>query len=279
MKKIAYLGIPGSYSFIIAQRLSRKAPLLGKENFEQVIKAIQNKEANLGVVPIENSLTGSVWQVYDLLLEKNLNIVGEKYLQIEHNLLVVKMGPAKFSHRIKLLKKCYSHPQAFDQCRQFFKKFAHIKIEGIGSTVQAAKKIAQDQSLEEGAIASCQAGEIYRLKALKKNIEDNKHNYTRFIIVSRKSTLKKGNKISLIFSIKHVPGSLYNTLKPFAKKRINLTKIESRPIFGKPWEYIFYLDFEFKKEKLIREALKEVEKNVIFLKKLGPYNKEDYAKT
>lgn len=267
-QKIAYLGIPGSFAFSAAKKFFGKGiKLISSQSISEVFEKVKRRNCSFGVVPLENSTTGSIIQTYDNLISSKLSIVSEVILKIHHHLLT---GPGA---AIKKIKLCYSHPQAISQCDSFFKIHPWIKPVFVSNTASAAKLVSENKKSTEAAIAGSDAGKIYKLAMQAKNIEDNKRNFTRFVIISRNKK-KIGDKISLVFSIKHIPGSLFKVLKPYAKYGLNLTKIESRPVFGKPWEYIFFLDFEIgEKEKEVKKVIKEMKKVTQWISLLGKYKK------
>lgn len=267
--KIAYLGIPGSYSFVASNiYFPKKAMFIKNDSIPDLLEKVSKEICDFGVVPMENTTTGSISETFDHLLERDLSIIGEIILHIHHHLLACKS-----LNSIKEIKRCYSHPQAIAQCQKFFKKYKNIKHVFTSDTATAANFIAREKSKTTAAIAAKLAANLYDLKILEKNIEDNPHNYTRFAVIAKKESFT-GNKISLIFSVEHKPGSLFHTLTPYARLGLNLTKIESRPVFGKPWEYIFFIDFEIdNKEKELRQVLEEMKEHVNFLKILGRYTK------
>lgn len=265
--KVAFQGEIGSYSEEAAFKFfGNKIQTIPYQTFADVFKAIEKRTADFGIIPIENSLEGTVGQNYDLLLESELKIFGEEVLKIRHCLIAnrgVKVGS---------LKKIYSHPQALGQCRQFLEK---LKLETIPvyDTAGSVRMLKEEKAKETAAIASERAGKIYQMKILKKGIETNKQNFTRFFIISRKEAKRvRSSKTSIAFFLKNIPGALFKSLESFARRKINLTKIESRPILGKPWEYHFYLDFEgHREEKKIKEVLKELKEKTLFIKILGSY--------
>jgi chorismate mutase/prephenate dehydratase len=200
-----------------------------------------------------------------MFIDSELKICGEISLRISHDLLS-QSGDAKD------IEKIYSHPQALAQCRQWLRRnFPHVPLVETTSTAKAAQMAAEDP--KAAAIASSFASHLYGLKAIESQIEDYFHNYTRFLVLGSQMCDRTGkDKTSLLFSISHSPGSLYRMLRPFSEKSINLTKIESRPIKDKPWEYVFFLDFEgHAMDSPIHEAVNELKKNVLFLKLLGSY--------
>lgn len=274
MKKISYFGIAGSFSFIAAGKyFSVNSEMFSNKTIKDVFINIKNHKSEFGVVPVENSTTGSILETYDQLMDSGLTICGEVRLKIHHNLLV-----SEINTNIDDIKKCYSHPQAIAQCESFFEKHKGIKPNLSTDTATAAEFIAKSNKKDEAAIASADTANIYNLKILRKNIEDNKNNFTRFVIIGS-SKNKSGNKASIVFSVKHIPGSLYHALRPYAGLGLNLTKIESRPLFGKTWEYIFFADFDMENNiENFNEMIREMKETTEFINILGIYNKgETYA--
>ncbi len=238
------------------------------ESLDDVFKSVERSEAQFGVVPIENSLEGSISRVYDLLLDSSLKVCGETELRVSHCLI------ANPETHLGLIKRVYSHPQALAQCRAFLK---HLDCELIPTynTAASVKMIKEQGITDGGAVASARAAEIYGMKVITKEIEDNPNNFTRFFILSKQDSPPSGNdKTSIVFSVKHKPGALYEFLRELAARNINLTKIESRPTRQKPWEYNFYLDFEGHwEDKLSREVLESLDQVALFIKVLGSYPK------
>ena len=271
--KVAFQGERGAFSEIAAIKFfgSSIEPVLCK-TFEEIFKKINCKEADYGLLPIENSQTGGINEAHDLLLHQELFAVGEVKLKVEHCLIT------KDEIDFKLIKKVYSHPQALAQCEGFLSKnLPHCQIIPVYDTAGSVKMISNLNKNNVAAIASNWAAELYGLKIMRKGIQDNKHNYTRFLVLSSEiSPDPKNNKTSIIFAVVSKPGALYKCLKEFALRDLNLTRLESRPSKQKPWEYIFYTDFEkglF--DQSAREALEELKKHTTFVKVIGTY----YSKT
>lgn len=271
MSIIAYQGIPGSFSHTAAQDyFGKDTPsadeFIGTNQFKEIFELVKNEKADFGIVPVENSLAGSIYENYDLLAKYKIQVIGEQYLKIEHCLLGIDMD-------IKNIKEVYSHPKALEQCLKFFESHEKINKNIFSDTARAAKFVADKKDVSLGAIASYSAAKLYKLKVIKKNIEDNPDNFTRFLVISN-NELKNENadKCSLIFKVPHIPGSLYKALQYIAYKGMNLTKIESRPIHGLPFEYLFYVDVEFNKANInIQNTLNEFKSKVIGLIILGIY--------
>lgn len=281
MYKIIYQGIPGSFSYIVALKFFGKNNIfVGVKNFEEIFIKLKNKTGDFGILPIENSIAGSVYENYNFLSKYQTKILGEAYLKIEHNLLGIKMPGVKKDKRIKIITKVFSHYKALEQCSKFFNQYHWLQKEIVDDTATAAKFVADSRKPIYGAIASKLASRIYNLDIVLKNIEDYKENYTRFLIITHKQKTRqqKYNKCSLILSIKHQPGSLYKVLKIFADYRINLTKIESYPILGKVFEYYFYIDFELNKQQLkdIKKILQKVKQSTLKTIILGLYERGKY---
>ena len=238
------------------------------ESLDDVFEAVEKEEVSFGIVPIENSLEGSISRAYDLLLNSSLRVCGEKELRVVHCLI------ANPGVRVDSIKKVYSHPQALGQCRAFLK---HLNCELIPTydTAGSVKMVKEMGVVDGAAIASAKAAEIYDMEIIASEIEDNPNNFTRFFILSQQDSPPSGNdKTSIVFSVKHKPGALYEFLKELAVRNINLTKLESRPTRQKPWDYNFYLDFEgHREDKASREALDYLEGTSLFVKVLGSYPK------
>ena len=265
--RVAFQGEVGAYSEEAAFRFFgtsiQSEPC---ESLDDVFKVVERGEMSFGIVPIENSLEGSIGRVYDLLLDSSLKVCGETELRIVHCLI------ANPGARMDSIKKVYSHPQALGQCRAFLK---HLDCEVIptSNTASSVKMIKDIGMVDAAAVASAKAAEIYGMEILAKEIEDTTNNFTRFFVLSKQDSPPSGNdKTSVVFSLKDRPGTLYDSLKEFAIRNINLTKIESRPTRQKPWEYNFYLDFAgHRDDKASKEALENLDRNSRFLKVLGSY--------
>ena len=211
---------------------------MNRLSFKEVLETVANGEAKYGVIPIENTSTGGINDTYDLLLDYDITIVAEHVVKVEQALL------GKPGAKVSDIKKVYSHPQGIMQCSKFIKEH-NMESESYMSTSSAAKKVAEEDDISQGAIASTRAAKIFGLDVLEESINFESSNYTRFIIVTnQKVFLSNANKISLSFEIKHQAGALYNMLSNFYYNDLNLTKIESRPIENRNWEYQFFVDIE-----------------------------------
>ncbi len=270
IKSVAFQGERGAFSEQAALKfLGRKIALLPTPTFEDVLKLVVRKKADSGILPIENSLQGSVLENYDLLQEYNLSIVGEVKLRIVHHLM------ANRGVSLKQIRYVYSHPQALAQCGSFLKRLPDAEVVPSYDTAGAAKFVKEKALTDAAAIASKQAAKVYGLKILARGIENNHENYTRFLMLARAPVRpKKPAKTSIVFTVKNIPGSLHIALSSFARRKINLEKIESRPIAGLPWEYRFYLDFDGSMEEVrCSEAIKSLKKVAATVKVLGSYEK------
>jgi len=266
--EICFQGEHYAFSEIAAKKfLGESAICHPRETFEQVFHSVKEKNPLLGIIPIENTLSGSIHQNYDLLLENNVRIIGEVNLRIELNLI------APQGVNLSQIKTVYSHPAAIGQCRNFWKNHPNIEIVPTYDTAGSVKIIAKKGLTEAAAIASRQAAEDYNMKILCSEIEDYPENYTRFLIISTTDiNFGLANKTSIVFATRHIPGALFKSLSVFFLRDLNLLKIESRPLRGKPWQYIFYLDFEGSMEQeTCKNALRHLEEIVEFIKVLGSY--------
>lgn len=266
---VAYLGPAGTFTHEASLKLfGVSSRYLPQNGFEAVFKEVEKSMADYGVLPIENSIEGSVNLTLDLLAESPLTIFGETSIVAHHNLV----SKAK---NIKSIKKLYSHPQALSQCRRFLARtLPAVPVAGSFSTAAAAEKASKDKN--SAALASMMAAKQYGLNVLKARIEDFPNNITRFVILSYRPAERSGNdKTSIIVTIKNRPGELYRLLGLFNKKRINLTKIVSRPLPRSTWGYLFYIDFEgHRDDKKVVEALKQIARRTDQLKVLGSYPKQ-----
>jgi len=265
--KVAFQGEIGAYSeSAVYSFFGSSAEVKPCENLSDVFENVKKGETPYGVVPIENSIEGSVNQTYDLFLEYDLKVCGEIVLRIVHCFI------AHPGTRLNSIRTVYSHPQALAQCRKFLEKLG-CRLISTFDTAGSVKMIKEEGLKDAGAIASQRAAQIYSMKVLTKEIGDTPNNYTRFFVLSKQDSPPSGqDKTSIIFSVKSIPGALHHVLKEFAVRDINLTKIESRPTKRTPWEYNFYLDFEgHRNEQKCQEALESIKDRTLFVKILGSY--------
>ncbi len=269
MTKIAFQGERGAFSEIAAKKyFSEKVKVSPSYSFDEVFQKVKNGVVNYGVIPIENSLYGSIFETYDLLLKYSLSIIGELNLQINHHLIAAK------NFKISQIKKIYSHPQALGQCSIFLNKLKNTKVLPAYDTAGSALLAIQEQNEDVAAITSKEAAEIYNLKILKSNIQNNEENFTRFLIISKNKNRRKiiNPKSSLCFELKSMPGALFRALSVFALRDIDLVKIESRPIPHKPFQYMFYVDLlgDLNNDK-INLAINHLNEISVTVKKFGSY--------
>jgi chorismate mutase/prephenate dehydratase len=267
--KAAFQGEQGAYSeSAVYAFFGANTEVKPCKDFKDVFESVEKKETSYGVVPVENSLEGSINQNYDLFLKYDLKVCGEVIVKIDHCLIA---NPGTTLADIKMV---YSHPQALAQSRTFLEEFGRELIPTY-DTAGSVKMLKEKGLRNAAAVASERAAKLYDMQILARDIADNLENYTRFFVLSQEDAAATGkDKTSIIFGAVHEPGALYHALGEFAKRDINLTKIESRPTKQKPWEYNFYLDFEgHRTEKRCADALKALEKYASFIKILGSYPK------
>jgi prephenate dehydratase len=267
-QKVAFQGEPGAYGEMATLSQFPKAELLPAKSFQIVFQSLESGAVDFAVIPIENSIEGSVNETYDLLLNTNMVVCGEVYQRIRHCLII---NPGADNSKVK---SAYSHPQALAQCRVNLQKRSLEPIPTY-DTAGAVKLIKEKKLNDAAAIASKRAADLYGMEIWEENIEDKTNNYTRFLVISKVQSEPTGNDgTSLIFSVKHVPGALYGILAEFASRGINLTKIESRPTKEVPWEYYFYVDFDgHRNDKQIRDLIRVLKKKTMFIKILGSYKR------
>ncbi|MEM0381581.1 MAG: prephenate dehydratase [Nitrososphaerota archaeon] len=265
--KVAFQGERGAYSEeAVIRYFGEEAEPQPRKTISAVFMSVEAGEVDAGVVPVENSIEGSVGESYDALLTTSLKVIGEINLRIIHCLIGLPGA------RIESLRKVVSHPQALAQCRAYI---ASLGLEPVShyDTAAAVRLLKETGDETVAAIASARAAEIYGMEILARGIEDYGRNYTRFLVIGRSEPPRaEKEKTSIIFSLPHKPGALYEALGAFAKRGINLTKIESRPTRARPWQYNFYVDFEGHiGDDRVRDALSELATRSILLKVLGSY--------
>ena len=236
---VAYQGEPGAYSEAAAQRYAPDATLQPCPSFEDVFRAVEGGRAAFGVLPIENSIGGTIHRNYDLLLEHRLQIVGDLELKVVHSLIALP------GTSIDQIKTIYSHPQALAQCDRYLRSLPGVEVVATYDTAGSAKLIKDRQLAGAGAIASERAAAVFELQILESGIQDFADNITRFLVVAPEATgptTSATNKTTVVFTLANEAGALFKALSVFALRGIDLTKLESRPIPGRPWEYLFYVD-------------------------------------
>jgi prephenate dehydratase len=265
--KIAFQGEPGAFSEAAARRVDLDAQLVPCRSFEEVFETVDAGPASHGVLPIENSIGGSIHRNYDLLLAHELPIVAEVELPVVHHLLALPGAT------LAGLKRVYSHPQALAQCERFLRSLSGVDIIATYDTAGSAKMVADAASPEAAAIASARAGEVFGLTPITSSIQDFDDNITRFLVIGRRP-LKNAvaDKTTIVFTVPNEPGSLFKALSVFALRGVDLTKLESRPIPGRPWEYLFYADLNAARDELIcARALSHLAEFAPMLRTLGSY--------
>ncbi len=271
MKTVAFFGELGAYSEQAAIKLfGSKAKYLPYRYLTDIFTDVASK-VDYGVVPIENSIEGAVTQTYDLLLTSNLHIIGETILRINHCLIALPgMKPSS-------IKRVYSHPQALGQCKKYIEKIGADSVP-FYDTAGSVRMVKEERMMYAAAIASESAARIYGMKIIAKDIETDKHNYTRFFIISRKRA-GRGDKTSMVFSLKEHAGALYRALDAFDKNGVNLTYLQSRPVLGKPWQYNFYVDLEGDaRDGKVSAALRDLKRSTTQVKILGSYKRAGTGK-
>jgi prephenate dehydratase len=265
--KIAYQGEPGAFSEAAARRIAPDAHFIPCKSFEEVFDSVDGGPAGHGVLPIENSIGGSIHRNYDLLLSHELPIVAEVELPVVHHLLAL---PGASLDR---LRRVYSHPQALAQCERFLRTLSGIEIVATYDTAGSAKLVADERLEHAAAIASARAGELFGLVPLASSIQDFDDNITRFIVIGRRPLREAvPDKTTIVFSLPNEPGSLFKALSAFALRGVDLTKLESRPIPGRPWEYLFYADLAAARDELTcARALAHLAEFAPTLRTLGSY--------
>ncbi len=274
--RIAIQGELGSFSHEAAETMLPRATLVPCARSLEVFDRVKRATVDGAVIPIENSLAGSVAEHFDLLLGRDVHIVREFRLRIVHNLI------APPGTKLSAVRRVFSHPVALDQCRDLFSKNAKLEPVPFYDTAGSVKHVVAENLRDAAAIASRRAAEVYKGKILKAGIEDDKKNFTRFFLIKRGNPLAarkaarkmdrtRADKTSLAFSVKNIPGALFKALSVFALRDISLSKIESRPMRGRPWEYVFFVDLLRGDDEDSRNALRHLGEVAELVKVLGIY--------
>ncbi len=268
-KKIAIQGVVGSFHEMAAYKyFGKNIKTIECDSFKLLCEKLAIDEADFAVMAIENTIAGSLLTNYALLKEYNFKIIGEIYLHIEMSLIVNK--GVKHSD----IEIIHSHPIALKQCEDYLERFENVKVIQTADTAESAKHILEKGLMNTAAIASAYSAEIYDMQILDRGIETNKRNFTRFLILSKNAeTLQPVNKASICFELRHQVGALADVLLIMKDYEINMTKIQSVPILGKPYEYSFYVDLEWKNNANYEKAIHYILKSVATLSILGEYEK------
>ena len=270
-KRIAIQGYPGAFHEIATRCYypNGLVELVPMDTFEELVEEIEDgTRADGGLMAIENTIAGSLLNNYQLLNESDLKITGEVFLRIRQNLMALP------GQTIENLREVHSHPIAIEQCRPFFKKYEHIKLIAMEDTALSAKRIREGELVGVGAIASTLAANHYEMNVLAEGIETNKKNFTRFLVVDKKAQKimpSEINKISICFSVPHKAGSLHTVLKVLADFQANMTKVQSVPLIGEAWRYIFFIDFILENYEDLSEIIDQLTLHTARLKILGQY--------
>lgn len=269
--RVVIQGYSGAFHEIAARFCFENTPIevVPAHTFEELVDELESGEnVDVGLMAIENTLFGSLMHNYKLLHKSSLHIVDEVYLRIKQNLMVLP------GVKIEDLKEVHSHPVAIDQCREFFRDYPHIRLVQIEDTALAARNIQEQGLTDVGAIASSLAADIYGMEIIAAGIETNKKNHTRFLVLHKTKNIQEtADKVSLCFSVDHKVGSLYKLLAVLAAYNINLTKIQSAPIIGHPWEYMFFVDFISEGHIGMEQAIDAIRPLAHNLRVLGIYPK------
>lgn len=267
--KVAIQGELGSFSHEAARRMVPGSTIVPCARSVEVFDRLERGSVPAAVIPIENSLAGSVAEHFDLLLTRTAFIRREFRLRIVHNLIAVP------GVKLEDVRRAYSHPVALDQCRDFFQRHPRIEPVPFYDTAGSVKHVLQTGERDSAGIASRHAASVYRGRILSAAIEDNKQNFTRFFLIRKKRQVERGaNKTSIAFGLRNLPGALFKALSVFALRDISLSKIESRPMRGRPWEYVFFVDFLRGDDAASRSAMAQLGEFAEMTKVLGVYPAE-----
>lgn len=266
--KVAIQGEPGSFSHEAALRALPEATICPCAVSAEVFAAVREVRVDAAVIPIENSLAGSVLEHYDLLLAEDVAIESESLLRIRHNLIALP------GTRLEEIERVYSHPVALAQCRRFLAEHPQMEAVPFYDTAGSVKRLMEQKDAHAAGIASAQAARHYGGEILSAHIEDNPENFTRFFVIRKRGLVTvdaDADKVSLAFMVENRPGTLVSALEVFAGQGTNLTRIESRPVQGKPWQYVFYADYQLGSAESADAALKMLAGHCSMVKELGRY--------
>lgn len=266
---VAIQGERGAFSELAVRSLfGSRARIIPCADFETMFRAAETGRARFALAPIENTIAGSIHRVHDLLLDSSLRVVGEAIVRVAHHLIALP------GVRLRQVRRVYSHPVALAQCEGFFRRHAHLTRVATHDTAGSVRLLREEGARDLAAIASEPAARLYGARIIKRHLEDHRSNYTRFFLLSRRArpSSRLPDKTSVLFATGHVPGALFRCMGVFALRDINLTKIESRPLVGRPWEYVFHVDFAGSEdEERCRNALRHLREVCRFVRVLGSY--------
>ncbi|WP_319522158.1 prephenate dehydratase [uncultured Desulfosarcina sp.] len=271
--KVAFQGEHGAYSEVaLYEHFGNDVEAVGCDAFDDVFDLVNNGKVTYGFIPVENTIAGTVVENYDLLFANEVFVIAEAYLPVRHTLL------AKKGARLEDIKEAFSHPHALKQCKAFLKSKG-IRMMATYDTAGAAKNVASGDRMDCAAIASALCADIYDMEVLENNIQSNSSNTTRFFVIAKKENVPEDHttgKTTVAFKTRHYPGALVDCLKIFQKYKLNLTKLESRPIPENPWEYVFYAAIEAGiDDDEVKAAIGELTLHAVFVKLLGSYPKAE----
>ena len=267
-RRVAIQGERGAFSELAARSLfGPRVEILPCPDFDALFRAAEKGRCRFALAPVENTIAGSVNRVYDLLLDSPLQVAGEAIIRVSHSLIALP-GVA-----LRDIRRVFSHPVALAQCEEFFRRHPRLTRVATYDTAGSVRLLREQGARDAAAIASEIAARLYGARVLKRGLEDHRANFTRFFLLSRDGRpIRRPDKTSLLFAAPHVPGALFRCMGVFALRDINLLKIESRPLAGRPWEYVFHVDFEGSpREERCRNALRHLEEVCDFVRVLGSY--------
>ena len=264
--RIAYQGEPGAYSEAAALAFAPDATAVACKSFEDVFRAVSGGEVARGILPMENTIGGSIHRNYDLLVEHELPIVGEVQLHVDHCLLALP------GVRLEDVRVVHSHPQALAQCERWLRGLPNVELSAVYDTAGGAKLIREQGLRDHAAVASIRAAQVFELDVLERGIQDFDTNITRFVVIARQAMTEGADKTSIVFALPSQPGALFRALSVFALRNIDLTKLESRPIRGRAWEYMFYADLSVSRDDVnYGRALVNLAEFAKWVRTLGTY--------
>jgi len=270
--RLAYQGEPGAYSEAASLLFSPHADTLPCKTFDDVFSAVMENRATHGVLPMENSIGGTIHRNYDLLVDHEIAITGEVELDVVHCLQGLP------GTKLADVKMVYSHPQALAQCERYLKELG-VTVEAVYDTAGGAKLVAEQKLSDAAALASRRAAEVFGLEVIQEAVQDFEYNITRFFVIGG-AVPTDANKTTIVFALPSTPGSLFKALSAFALRDINLSKLESRPIRGRPWEYLFYVDIDARRDELpLARALTQLGEFAKWIRVLGTYKGWERAKS